>query len=238
MATKATAAAETASRVPLSRRRVFEASLRIVDTEGLDALTMRRLGEKLGADPMSVYRHVDGKDAVLDGLSDTLWAEVPGPDPGAHWSDNLRTFARSVRAVFHRHPQAAPLMIRRFLNRSALEVSHAYLEALRDAGFADTRAAEVIRSVVSYSVGYGLQEVGFPAIPQAPDSGATAGREFLVSLGQALPAGTPSYLVDTAIVLCADCNPDDCFEFGLELIVGGVRHIESPNGSDRASGQG
>jgi hypothetical protein len=127
-------------------------------------------------------------------------------------------------------------MIRRFLNRSALEVSHAYLQALRDAGFADTRAAEVIRSLVSYSVGYGLQEVGLPAIPQTPAQATTAGREFLVSLGQALPAGTPSYLVETAIALCADCNPDDCFEFGLELIVGGIRQFESTNDRDRVSG--
>ena len=234
MATKTPTAAETtASRVPLSRSRVFAVALAIVDAEGLDALTMRRLGEQLGADPMSVYRHVEGKDALLDGLSDTLWAEVPGPKTGAHWSDDLRAFARSMRAVFHRHPQAAPLMIRRFLTRSALEVSHAYLQALRDAGFAGTRAAEVIRSVVSYSVGYGLQEVGFPAIPQTSGQSTTGGREFLVSLGQALPAGTPSHLVETAIALCADCNPDDCFEFGLELIVGGVRQFESPKGGGR-----
>lgn len=119
-------------------------------------------------------------------------------------------------------------MIRRFLNRSALEVNHAYLQTLRDAGFADTRAAEVIRSVVSYSVGYGLQEVGYPAIPQLSGQGATARREFLVSLGQALPIGTPPHLVETAIALCPDCNPDNCFEFGLELIVGGVRQFEIP----------
>ena len=124
-------------------------------------------------------------------------------------------------------------MIRRFLTRSALEVSHAYLQALRDAGFAGTRAAEVIRSVVSYSVGYGLQEVGFPAIPQTPGRRATAGREFLVSLGQALPAGTPAHLVETAIALCADCNPDDCFEFGLELIVGGIRPLQPSEGGRR-----
>lgn len=228
MATKAKTATETSARVPLSGTRVFEAALSIVDAEGIDALTMRRLGEQLGADPMSVYRHVDGKDALLDGLSDTLWAEVPGPEAGAHWSDDLRAFARSIRGVFHRHPQAAPLMTRRFLNRSALEVNHAYLQTLRDAGFADTRAAEVIRSVVSYSVGYGLQEVGYPAIPQLSGQGATAGREFLVSLGQALPIGTPPHLVETAIALCADCNPEDCFEFGLELIVGGVRQFEIP----------
>jgi TetR/AcrR family tetracycline transcriptional repressor len=235
--TKAISAKQaTTPRVPLSRTRVFEAALRIVDADGVDALTMRRLGEELGADPMSVYRHVDGKDALLDGLSDTLWAEVPGPDAGAHWSDDLRAFARSVRAVFHRHPLAAPLMIRRFLNRSALEVSHAYLQALRVAGLADTRAAEVIRSLVSYSVGYGLQEVGLPAIPRTPAQSTAAGREFLVSLGQALPAGTPSYLVETAIALCADCNPDDCFEFGLELIVGGVRQFEPPKSRDRTSG--
>lgn len=107
---------------------------------------------------------------------------------------------------------------------------------LRDAGFADTRAAEVIRSLVSHSVGYGLQEVGFPAIPQSPGQDSTAGREFLVSLGQALPVGTPPHPVETAIALCADCNPDDCFEFGLELIVGGIRQFESPKGRDRVSG--
>ncbi len=237
MATKTRSAAETTGpRVPLSKSRVFQAALRIVDAEGLDSLTMRRLGDELEADPMSVYRHVDGKDALLDGLSDTLWAEVPGPDPAGHWSDDLRTFARSVRAVFRRHPQAAPLMTRRFLNRSALEVSHAYLQDLRDAGFADTRAAEVIRSLVSYSVGYGLQEVGLPAIPLTPAQSTAAGREFLVSLGQALPAGTPSYLVETAIALCADCNPDDCFEFGLELIVGGVRQFEPPKRRKRPTG--
>lgn len=226
MATKARTATETLPRVPLSRTRVLQAALRVVDDEGLDALTMRRLGEELRADPMSVYRHVDGKDALLDGLADTMWAEVPRP-PGQEWPDDLRTLARSVRGVIHRHHGAAPLVIRRFLNRSALEVSHAYLDVLRRAGFRDSRAAEVLRSIVSFSVGYGLQEVSIVAIPGAPGQGEGAGREFLVALGQSLPAGTPPHLVETAIALCADCDPEACFEFGLELIVQGVRQLES-----------
>lgn len=229
MATKpgTTTATTTPPRVPLSRTRVLEAALKVVDDEGLDALTMRRLGEELEADPMSVYRHVDGKDALLDGLAETMWAEVPKP-PGQEWPDDLRALARSVRGVIHRHHGAAPLMIRRFLNRSALEVSHSYLEVLRRAGFHDSRAAEVLRSVVSFSVGYGLQEVSLLAVPGTPPGqGEGAGREFLVALGQSLPAGTPPHLVETAIALCADCDPEACFEFGLKLIVQGVRQLET-----------
>jgi AcrR family transcriptional regulator len=205
---------------------VLEAALSIVDAEGMDALTMRRLGEQLGADPMSVYRHVDGKDALLDGLADTMWTEVPGPSAQG-WPDDLRTLARSVRGVIHRHHGAAPLLIRRFLNRSALEVSHAYLEVLRGAGFRDSRAAEVLRSVVSYSVGYGLQEVSLVEVPGTQGQSEGDGREFLVALGQSLSPGTPPHLVETAIVLCADCDAEACFEFGLELIVQGVRQLEA-----------
>jgi len=235
VATKARKATRTTQpRAPLSRMRVLEAALRVVDDEGLDALTMRRLGEELQADPMSVYRHVDGKDALFDGLAETMWAEVPGP-PGQAWPDDLRTLARSVRGVIHRHHGAAPLVIRRFLNRSALEVSHAYLEVLRRAGFRDSRAAEVLRSVVSYSVGYGLQEISLLAVPGTPVQGEGAGREFLVALGQSLPAGTPPHLIETAIALCADCDPDACFEFGLELIVQGVRQLETAEARDRVS---
>jgi hypothetical protein len=90
----------------------------------------------------------------------------------------------------------------------------------------DARAAEVLRSLVSFTMGYGLQEIGL--WPASAERGVPAGeREFLVSLGQALPAGAPTYLIDTAIALCADCDPDACFEFGLELIVQSVRQLAS-----------
>jgi AcrR family transcriptional regulator len=222
----------------LTKSGVLEAALSVVDVEGLEALTMRRLGEELGADPMSVYRYVDGKDALLDALSEALWAQVSPPSGRDDWAEDLRSFARSIRDVFHQHPTAASLMIRRFLTRAALEVSHGYLEVLRRAGFGSSRAAEVIRSIVSFSIGYGLQEVdlGTPSTGRGSPVGA---REFLVSLGQALPADSPAHLIETAIALCADCDPDACFEFGLELIVQGVRKIgPGPGGRPRRAEPG
>ncbi|MEX1277682.1 MAG: helix-turn-helix domain-containing protein, partial [Chloroflexota bacterium] len=75
-------AVESATRRRLDRRRVLEAALTVVDREGLEALSMRRLGSELGVDPMAIYHHVDGKERLYDGIAELLWEEVARPEPG------------------------------------------------------------------------------------------------------------------------------------------------------------
>lgn len=212
------------ARPPLSRRRVLEAGLAIADREGVDALTMRLLGSELGVDPMSVYNYVDGKDSLLDGLVELLWEEVSSPAKESEWREQLQRFARSLRKVFHRHPQAAPLLLgRNVLPIPALNLFHGHLKLLEGAGFERQRAAEAIRTLVSYGIGYGLAELtclGVPGITERKSRPSE--RELLVCLGQALPPGAPSHLADAAIAVYADCDTDVCFESGLQLILQGL----------------
>lgn len=215
----------------LSRRRILEAALRVVDGGGLDALNMRRLGAELGVDPMSVYNHVDGKDALLDGIVDLLWEEIPLPRSEGAWSEQLQTFTRGLRGAILTHPHAASLVLRRgVLPRPALELFHAHLQILGRAGFETARAAEILRTLLSYGAGYAIAELTCLGVPGAEGrSGTMSEREILVCLGQALPADTPAHLVETAIVMNAGCDADACFETGLDLILGGLRKSQPVN---------
>lgn len=218
-------AREMGPRRALTRARVMAAALKFIDREGLDALSMRRLGTELGIEAMSLYHHIPSKDALLDGVVELLWTEIPKPSGNVDWGDQLRGLARSLRGLFHVYPHAAPLLLRRnLLSRSALTVTHAYLDFLRGAGFDDRLAAEILRAVTSYGLGYGLAELtclGVPGIQER--SRPRSQRERLACLGQALPIDTPPDLADTAVTVLADCDPDVCFESGLDFMLRGLR---------------
>lgn len=210
------------NRPPLSKARIIDAALAIVDEEGLDALSMRRLGAALGVDPMAIYRHVDGRDGVLDGLAERLWAEIPAAPEDADWCGQLRSFAHGLRGVFHAHPNAAPLLLQRFVVPiPLLEIVHTQLQALDKAGFSDHDARQIIRTVQSFSLGYGLAELACFGIPD-PGGENPSPEEMLVLLGQSLPAGTPPHLVNAAIALYGETNPDAAFESGLDLLLKGL----------------
>lgn len=116
---------------------------------------------QLGVEAMSVYKHVAGKDALLDGMVELLCTEVHDAVPdGTDWAGRLRSFAHAVRAVMHRHPQAAPLLLSRcVLPPPLLETYAALLDGLRDAGFDQATAAQAGRSLCSYAMGYGITEL-------------------------------------------------------------------------------
>ena len=110
----------TRARRPLTRARILTAALRLVDREGLEALSMRRLGQALGVEAMSLYNHVPNKAAVLDGLVELLLGEleIPGPEAGDWW-ERIRRIAHSYRRSAHAHPHAFPLAVTRPYNTPA-----------------------------------------------------------------------------------------------------------------------
>ncbi|MGH2450408.1 MAG: TetR/AcrR family transcriptional regulator [Candidatus Limnocylindria bacterium] len=215
-------ATDTATRRRLDRRQILQAALAVVDRDGLEALSMRRLGTELGVDPMAIYHHVDGKDRLFDGLAELLWEEVARPEAGADRVAALRTLARSLRDLFRRHPGAAPLVLRcTTLPRSELELFGAYLEVLAGGGLSEPAA--VLRPVISYALGTGYTESTMLGLQCDPRQGpAQSEREMLLSLGQALPPGTPPGLTSAALAMIADCDADRCFEEGLELMLAGL----------------
>ena len=212
---------ETPTRERLDRRRVLETALQLIDQEGLDTLTMRRLAEELDVDPMTIHHHAKGKDGLLDGVAELLWEEIERPGETHDPAEVLRTLAHSVRDLFHRHPDAAPLVLRcSVLPRSELELWRAYLDGLTAAGL--DQPAAVLRSVLTYALGAGYAEVAWLSVACEPDRKAYTDREVLLSLGQAIPQGTPPELAAAAVDMIADCDPDRCFHDGLELMLAGL----------------
>lgn len=212
---RATAAA-TARRTRLSRARILTTALDLVDLDGLEALTMRRLADQLKVDPMSLYNHVNGKDAVLDGLAEVLWAEVKPTDSAEGWKETLLSLATALRQLAHAHPHAYGLLFGRgFLPGPSLLSIEAALKVLEGAGLDREQAAEMIRTLMSYAVGYAMLELSAP-----PPSGETR-LEQIVSLTRALPQDTPVHLVEVARLMC-DCDMDYQFKLGLDLILTGL----------------
>src|SRR5713101_10104002 len=124
-----------AARRPLTRERILQAGLRLIDQQGLESFTMRKLAQELGVDPMSLYRHFENKDALLDGVAEVLWGEVELPGSETGWEALLRSMATSLRALAHAHPHAYSLLLnRQILPLAALRLWDVALEQLQQDG--------------------------------------------------------------------------------------------------------
>lgn len=148
----------------LTRERVLAAALEYVDTHGLPALSMRKLGAHLGVEGMSLYRHVPNKAALLDGMVDlvmeTAFAELKEPSGGS-WVPWMRQFAHSLRAVLKEHPGVLPLAATRPVNSpDALRMSERWLGVMRAAGLPLGRAMDVVNVLATFTIGHTLAEVG------------------------------------------------------------------------------
>lgn len=222
------ATTDTAGRARLDRRQVLHAALSLVDREGLDALTMRRLGAELGVDPMTVQHHVESKERMLDGMAELLWEEVALPDGTRGPADALQELARSLRDLFRRHPQAAPLILRcSRLPPAELELFRAYLDVLEAGGVREP--ASILRPIISYAAGYGHAEYSMLGVQCEPaQTEALSEQELLLYLGQALPPGTPPELASAAVTVIAECDSDRCFEEGLDLMLAGLSSGRRP----------
>lgn len=209
------------ARRPLTRERILRVGLRFIDQQGLEAFTMRKLAQELGVDPMSIYRHFENKEALLDGVADVLWAEVKLPENEVGWEALLRSLAASLRALAHAHPHAYTLLCtNQSLSLGMLRLCDVTLEQLHHAGFEQKRASEVICTVCSYAMGYAMVELS----ALAPVSSERATLEELTSIGRLtqlmrrLPRETPTRLVEVASVLTG-CDMDAQFLFGLDLML-------------------
>jgi len=151
-----------ATRTSLSRTRIFQEALRLVDEEGIDALTMRRLAGQLGVGTMSLYNHVPNKDDLLDGLVGTVLAEMaPPPSAPAGWREALGFMATEFRRIGVLHPHAVPLMTdRRPGSQEGLRLVEAIFDALARAGMDRQAAATAYRLTTSYVLGFVILESG------------------------------------------------------------------------------
>jgi AcrR family transcriptional regulator len=127
----------------LDRDAVIVAALELADERGLEAFSLRRVAERLGVTPMALYRHVEGKDDLLDAMADVLYGELALPDPDRDWWEGLAGLARSTRALLRARPWAVPLLARPLRGPHQHALDQALFEALRRAGFSAAEAREL-----------------------------------------------------------------------------------------------
>ena len=210
---------ERAARPRLSRDRVLEAAVSLADAGGLELLTMRKLGEELGVEAMSLYRHVANKDELLDGMIDTVFAEIGPPSAEVGWRTAMRARGVAVRAALSRHPWAVGLMESRTSPGPATLRHHdAVLGVLRRDGFSVALAAHAFSAMDSYIYGFALQESSLP-FSTTEESGDVARAIY-----EQFADGQYPHLSELAVqhVLRPGYDYGAEFEFGLDLILDGL----------------
>jgi AcrR family transcriptional regulator len=203
----------------LSPATIRAAALRLIDSDGLDAFSIRKLGAELGCEGMALYWYYASKDALLDAVVELLMETVAAGlerEP-EDWVAALRELATAYRRIAHDHPNAFPLLATR---RFATEGTYAFLERLfelaRRHGIDDRTAARFYRVVSSYCNGFALNELAAPRGQQDPTTGPLR-RKFtrVAAVSEWLE---PRY-------------SDDVFSFGLELQLDALARVTAGVGS-------
>lgn len=223
------AAPPLVTRTALNRQRVLEAALAYADRHGLEALSMHKLGVELGVKAMSLYNHVKDKDDVLDGLVELLWSEVAAEDtPSGDWQSAMRRLAISLRALVHRHPNVAPLiMSRQLMPEPALLVCDTYLDVMHEGGVPEECAVPFLRTIFAYGIGHALAELS--CLPAGPaDCGDCDDLTRLRRVTAMVPPHVPDHLVRVALRVCGDCDMGAQFAIGVDLMIHGLdTHLQS-----------
>jgi AcrR family transcriptional regulator len=150
-------------RLPLSRDRILRAAVAFADEHGLAALTMRKLGQSLGVEAMSLYNYVANKDELLDGMVDAVHAEIERPADNAEWRPAVRAYAVSTRRALARHGWAIQLMQSRIASGPATLTQNDWvIGTFRSSGFSLAMTAHAFSVVDSYVSGFAQQEASLP----------------------------------------------------------------------------
>lgn len=209
-------------KAPLTKELVLTSALEIVDAEGLDALTMRRLGQALDRDPMSLYRHAENRAALLDGVSELVLNELSVHPEDPDWKAQLRHIAHALRALALQHPNVVPLLVTRPLSTplglrplGTLRPLEQILSLLAGAGFEPNDALHVYRAYYGFLYGHILNELQeFVVDPEE--------NEAILRLGlHRLPAKEFPRLRSLAPAL-ADYDGEAELDQGLTILLSGL----------------
>ena len=214
----APAGGSTSPRVPLSRERVLRAALALADEGGVEAVSMRRLGQALGVEAMSLYKHVTDKEAILDGIADLVMEEVEVPSPDLDWRASVRRSAISAHEALRRHPWAGVVLESRLNPGPArLRYLDAVVGVLRGAGFDTATVARAFMALDSHTYGFTMQELALPF-----DAASAAGvAEDMAS--RVFADGYPNLAAMAELAMSGAQLLD--FEFGLDLLLDGLERL-------------
>lgn len=204
----------------MNRERVLRAAVALADESGIDSLSMRKLGQALGVEAMSLYNHVANKDAILDGMVEAVVGEIDLPASGDGWKAAMRRRGISAHAVLMRHPWATKLIVSRVnVGPAMLRYVDSTIGSLRQAGFSIAMVDHAWNAMDSYIYGFTLQKLNFPI---APEEYSDVAASYLPRL----PADKYPHLIEMTKAVM-DGNHDGLheFEFGFDLILDGLERV-------------
>jgi AcrR family transcriptional regulator len=220
-------------RARLSKRAVVDRALKLADTDGLDALTIRKLAQDLGVTPMALYWHFRSKDDLLEGMAEQVWGEIDVHiDPSVPWWAQLQGGLESLIRVLRAHSSAPQLVLEHEKrNEAALRATEATLAILRSAGFDLQYAAEIARSTLWTGIMLVMSEAGYK--PELAEEERTELHRQSEIYFRMLPSARYPRLVEAAAPM-ADCDPDIHYRLGVEMFIAGVRAMAEQHGQDPA----
>jgi len=208
-------------RAPLTRERVMRAAVSLADASGIESLSMRKLGQDLGVEAMSLYNHVANKEDILDGIVDLVFSEIALPSGEGDWKPAMRRRAISAHEALLRHPWAPSLMQSRTRPGPATLRHHdSVLGSLRNAGFTLVMAAHAVSAIDGYVYGFALQQINLPL--QSREQVAEVGESILRQLAGEYPH-LAEMITEHAMRPGYDYAKE--FEFGLDLILDGLERL-------------
>lgn len=218
-------------REPLSRRLILDTAIAAIDEDGLNALTMRSLGMRLGVEAMALYRHVNGREDLLEGVVDTLVEQIrvdPGErmEPADGWQSFLQWLAHAVRRVAVEHPAIFPLVATRHPAAPwlrpplrSLRIVEEFLDALTQRGFTDSQAVEAYRVFTSFLLGHLLLEASAQGATTSPvEEPLDEGDADIAPPSRDVELGDFPTLMRTADLLAEDHTTAE-FEAALEALL-------------------
>ena len=218
----------------ITRAKVLAAALEIIDRDGVDGLSMRRLGQALGRDPMVLYRHAPNKAALLDGVAEIVLDQLSVDTTAPDWADQLRTVAREFRRLAMAHPRVVPLLVTRPLAtplglrpRGTLRPLENILELLTRAGFTGPDALHIYRALFGFLHGHILNEL--QELVERPEE-----TDALLRLGlHRLPINEFPLIRSLAPALASYDGATE-LETGLDILLSGLTAtLTHPDGTPR-----
>jgi AcrR family transcriptional regulator len=210
----------TRPRGSLTREEIIKEALALLEEHGPGALSMRRLADRLGVAPNTLYTYVRGKADLIDGLIDQVYADLTlQPDPTGDWTQQLATLSQNIRDHLLAHPAVVPYALQQpGLGPHSLRLGEAIYRVLRPAGFSDQAVVGIVYALLTYILGFVALE-----IPQAGTDPQTSDEYVrrMWAFFAALPLGEFPHTVELAAQL-ARSSTDDQFQFGIRTFLAGL----------------
>jgi AcrR family transcriptional regulator len=222
----------TPRRRTLGKRAIVDAAIRVLDADGLDAMTMRRVGQELDTGGASLYAHVANKEELLELVIDHVIGDLvlPGPPDADRWEEQVKEVVRSMRGVLAAHKDIARACLARIpLGPNALRGSEALIGVMRAGGLPDQVIAYACDLLPLYATATAYEESLYAKLGLDHD-------ELIRYIGEireyfaALPVDRFPNVASLAVALTAGSGGDERFEFGLDVLVRGLASLAARGG--------